>query len=149
MVWGRLELRAGQCEDHECACPSLSIRNKQDTCQSIPNTASAWECSQGKQSGPRPGLQMLPDKINSFAPQQSDFSSPLLTPNLSRVKTAKVYTQSWCSGQSHPPHIKAKNPQSIAQLNHAKGLYSSAPLMGPHFLNIPVRKGFVASDDVQ
>lgn len=50
VVWGRLSSSWGQGRDQECAPAAGTSRI---TCQSTPNTASAWECSQGEQSGPR------------------------------------------------------------------------------------------------
>lgn len=112
-----------------------------------------WEGSQTKQSGLRPGLQMLLCKINSFTPRskhsyRSAFSSPLVTLNPARVKRAKTASTSIVFKCSYLHRSKAKK-FSIAQLNHDKWLHSSAPANGPSFMSIPARKEVLAPNDMQ
>jgi len=83
MIWGEKHsepLKKGSA-DHE-----LALRNEQDAGQSAPNWASVWEHSQMKRPGPRPGLQMLPQKTalqgGTKTPRDSIPSLPPRRPEL-------------------------------------------------------------------
>lgn len=82
------QLRAGQgpgvCPSSRNKQDNVSIHPKHSQCMGMQPRGAVWSKVQM--------LPSYPDKINSSAPQQSDLSSPLLTPNLSGVKRAKVHT---------------------------------------------------------
>lgn len=94
MIWGEKHpepLKKGSA-DHE-----LALRNEQDAGQSAPNWASVWEHSQMKRPGPRPGLQMLPQKTELCREAQRLLEIAFLPShpvalNSSRVKKANMHS---------------------------------------------------------